>query len=152
MVALHRKAETSWNCSFTLLPGITLIKSKAGATWYILQPKTRNNHAQFSSVTSVNNLELILSKVRVTTLNFTGTYPVKILAWPWKYHVTFALENRQNHVSKALHSKFFIKAKDGDSCQSQVVSRLTFAFEGNAFYRTYLIFIHSITKKLRRCC
>ena len=114
MVALHRKAETSWNCSFKLLPGITLIKPKAGATWYILQPKTRNNHAQFSFVTSVNNLELILSKVRVTTLNFTGTYPVKILAWPWKYHVIFALENRQNHVSKALHSKFFIKAKDGD--------------------------------------
>ena len=50
----------------------------------------------------------------MTTLNFTGTYPVKILALPWKYHVIFALENRQNHVSNALHSKFFIKAKDGD--------------------------------------
>ena len=69
---------------------------------------------KFSSVKSVNNLELILSKVRVTTLNFTGTYPVKILAWPWKYHVIFALENRQKHFSNALHSKFFIKAKDGD--------------------------------------
>ena len=87
----------------------------------------------------------------MTTLNFTGTYPVKILAWPWKYHVIFALENQQNHVSKALHSRFFIKAKDGDFVP--MPSRiLTFVFEGNAFYRTYLIFIHSITKKLRRCC